>query len=99
MISDSIEKTSKIPYEGSSENLIEKITISPEETVLREFNTRYAIVRTSTTYILVQKNETCFELDSRHSFLNFHENDFFLTSEGKLKNKAGFWLKHPSRRT
>jgi|SRR5579862_911739 len=102
MISDPIVKTSEIPYEeskGSSKNKIEKITHSPEETVLREFNKRYAIVRTSTTYILVQKNETCFELDTRHSFLNFHENDYFLTSEGKSKNKAKFWLKHPLRRT
>jgi len=56
-------------------------------------------VRTSTTYILVQKSETIFELDSRQSFLNFHENDYFLTSEGKSKNKGQFWLKHPQRRT
>ncbi|MBM3192565.1 MAG: hypothetical protein FJZ63_07970, partial [Chlamydiae bacterium] len=72
---------------------------SPEEKVLQEFNKRYAIVRTSTTYILVQKTEDTFELDSRKSFIHFHENDFFLSHEGQLKNKALFWLKHARRRT
>lgn len=76
-----------------------KEAYSPEDKVIKEFNKRYAIVRTSTTYILVQKTDTTFELDSRKSFLCFHENDFFLTSDGKPKNKAIFWLKHPLRRT
>jgi hypothetical protein len=84
--------------EAQASRLLE-MTATPEDQVLQEFNKKYAIVRTSTTYILVQKNGTVFELDSRSSFLNFHENDFFLTSEGKSKNKAAFWLKHPKRRT
>ena len=78
---------------------LKEMTPSPEEGVLQEFNKRYAIVRTSTTYILIQKTETVFELDSRKSFTYFHENDFFLSSDGKLKNKGLFWLKHPLRRT
>ena len=58
---------------------LKEMTPSPEEGVLQEFNKRYAIVRTSTTYILIQKTETVFELDSRKSFTYFHENDFFLS--------------------
>lgn len=84
--------------EAQAAKLLE-MAATPEDRVLQEFNKKYAIVRTSTTYILVQKSNTIFELDSRSSFLYFHENDFFLTSEGKSKNKASFWLKHPKRRT
>ncbi|MES2200023.1 MAG: hypothetical protein V4489_07640 [Chlamydiota bacterium] len=69
--------------------------MSPEDGVLQEFNKRYAIMRTATTYILIQKTEA----SSRKSFFSFHENDFFLTSDGKLKNKGIFWLKHFQRRT
>jgi hypothetical protein len=78
---------------------LKEMVPSFEDKVLREFNKRYAIVRTSTTYVLIQKTDTTFELDSRKSFVYFHENDFFLTSDGKPKNKALFWLKHPLRRT
>ena len=77
----------------------QETTSSLEDKVLKEFNQKYAIVRTSSTYILVQKTDNEFELDSRKSFLDFHENDFFLTSDGKRKNKGIFWLKHPERRT
>jgi hypothetical protein len=77
----------------------QKMAETPEDQVLREFNQRYAVVRTSTTYILVQKDDMTFELDSRRSFLQFHENDFFLNSSNKRENKAYFWLKHPNRRT
>lgn len=78
---------------------LKEMALTPEEQVLLEFNKKYAIVRTSTTYILIQKSETAFELDSRSSFRNFHENDFFEDSRGKTQNKALFWLKHPQRRT
>ena len=60
-----------------------ELSLTPEEKVLREFNKKYAIVRTSTTHILLQRSETSFELDTRTSFKNFHENDFFINSEGK----------------
>ena len=89
-------------YRILSEKQAEKLrnmSLTPEEIVLQEFNRRYAIVHTSTTYILFQKSETHFELDSRRSFLCLHENDFFVNSDGKQVNKAYFWLKHPNRRT
>lgn len=73
--------------------------LTEEERVLREFNQRYAVVRTSTTHILVQNSRWHFSLDTRSSFRTFHENDFFLSSQGKPLNKADFWLKHPQRRT
>ncbi len=78
---------------------LEEMSLTPEEKVLRKFNQKYAVVRTSTTYILVQKTETSFELDSRQSFIHFHENDFFVNSKGKEESKAYFWLKHSERRT
>ena len=84
--------------ESQAEKMIE-LSLTPEERVLREFNKKYAIVRTSTTHVLLQRSETAFELDTRSSFKHFHENDFFINSEGKSKNKATFWLKHPLRRT
>lgn len=105
MVAQTNEKAREIPFseykalsEAQAEKLIE-LALTPEEKVLREFNRRYAIVRTSTTHVLLQRSETAFELDTRASFKNFHENDFFVNSEGKAKNKASFWLKHPQRRT
>ncbi len=99
------ESTREIPYseyralsEAQAAKVIE-LSLTPEEKVLQEFNKKYAIVRTSTTHILLQRSETAFELDTRTSFKNFHENDFFINSEGKVKNKATFWLRHPLRRT
>lgn len=78
---------------------LKEMAQTPEDAVLKEFNKKYAIVRTSTTHVLVQKSDTHFELDSRRSFTHFHENDFFQNSQGKLENKGYFWLKHPARRT
>jgi hypothetical protein len=75
------------------------LSLTPEEEVLQEFNKKYAIVRTCTTHILLQRSETAFELDTRSSFRHFHENDFFTNSAGKEENRALFWLRHPSRRT
>lgn len=105
MIAYPDNRTKTIPleeYQALSQAQAEKLldmALTTEEKVLREFNKRYAIVRTSTTYILVQKSPTAFELDSRSSFKAFHENDFFINSQGKNQNKATFWLKHPQRRT
>lgn len=100
-----VAETKEIPFseykalsEAQAEKLIE-LSLTPEEKVLREFNKKYAIVRTTTTHVLLQRSETAFELDTRSSFKNFHENDFFINSDGKSKNKAIFWLKHPLRRT
>src|SRR6185295_970495 len=101
MIPGSANSSKAIPleeYKTLSEAQAEKfleMALTTEEKILREFNKRYAIVRTSTTYILVQKNTCTFELDTRSSFKIFHENDFFINSQGKNQNKATFWLKHP----
>lgn len=93
------QEENKDSFFGGRIHRLPETALSPEEKVLREFNERYAIVRTSTTHILVRKSKTAFELDSRKSFVNFHENDFFIGSDGKPKNKALFWLKNPLRRT
>ena len=74
-------------------------SLSPEEQVLQAFNSKYAVVRAGSTHILIRKNQWEFELESRSSFLAFHENDGFLTSQSRPMNKALFWLRHPQRRT
>lgn len=104
MLAEKWEKSTNNPSDefedpNSELEVARKLCFSPEEKVLWEFNRRYAIVRTSTTYILVEKSKTNFELDSRRSFTLFHENDFFTNSNGETKGKAAFWLKHPKRRT
>lgn len=76
-----------------------KSLLSEEEKVLREFNQKYAIMHTSSTYILIEKGTAGFILDSRSSFIHLHENNFFTNNQGKQENKAKFWLKHPLRRT
>jgi hypothetical protein len=73
--------------------------LTPEEAVLREFNERYAVVRTSSTHILVRKGRWEFDLDTRQSFRTFYENAFFVGSSGRRLSKADFWLKHPMRKT
>ncbi|PIS00449.1 MAG: hypothetical protein COT84_07575 [Chlamydiae bacterium CG10_big_fil_rev_8_21_14_0_10_35_9] len=78
---------------------ITKKTITSEERVVKEMNSKYAVIHTKSTYILVEKEDNTFVLDSRTSLMNLHENDFFIDSEGKQQNKAKFWLKHPDRRT
>lgn len=76
-----------------------KSLLSEEEKVLIEFNQDYGIVHTTSTYILIEKGTGIFILDSRSSFINFHENNYFTNKEGKQENKAKFWLRHPLRRT
>lgn len=74
-------------------------SISSEMEVLKEFNQRYAIIHTNSTYVLMEKGTTGFVLDSRSSLIQFHENNFFTNCQGNEVNKAKFWLKHPLRRT
>lgn len=76
-----------------------KSLLSEEEKVLIEFNEKYAIMHTTSTHILIEKGTGVFILDSRSSFINFHENNFFTNKEGNQINKAKYWLKHPLRRT
>jgi hypothetical protein len=78
---------------------INKINQTLEEKVVEEMNEKYAIIHTNSYYILVEKEDNTFVLDSRTSLINFHENDFFENAEKKLQNKFRFWLKHPDRRT
>ncbi len=105
MVPHPSKNTSPIPPELYSEHSrkraekLKEMAKTPEEQVLGGFNKRYAIVRTSTTYILVEKKGESFVLDSRRSFIQFHENDFFTNSLGKQEGKAMFWLRHPGRRT
>lgn len=78
---------------------IKKIAQSPEEKVIEEMNKKYAVVRTKSTYVLRENFDGSIILETRPSFIFFHENDFFEDLEQKLHNKAKFWLKHPQRRT
>ena len=78
---------------------IKQINLTPEEKVIEEMNQKYAVIHTKSTYILVEKDNNTFVLDSRASLIHLHENDFFQDSEDKPQNKAKFWLKHPNRRT
>jgi hypothetical protein len=78
---------------------IREMNLSVEEAVLEEMNEKYAVIHTKSTYILIEKNDHTFVLDSRSSLIHLHENDFFTDSNGKAQNKAKFWLKHPDRRT
>jgi len=78
---------------------IEERTCAPEERVIRDMNSKYAVIHTKSTYILMEKEDNNFVLDSRRSLLNFHENDFFIDSEGKKQNKVKYWLLHRDRRT
>lgn len=73
--------------------------ISSEMEVLNEFNKKYAIIHTNSTYILIEKGAAGFILDSRSSLIHLHENNFFTNCQGNEVNKAKFWLKHPQRRT
>ncbi len=87
-------------YQALSEERAESIrnmTKTSEEEVLEEFNAKYALVHTNSTYILMEKKGKIV-LDTRASFLQLHENDFFTDSKQKSQNKAKFWLKHENRR-
>ncbi len=74
-----------------------------EKAIVDKFNCNYAIVHTSSTYILIEKNEFEFVLDSRSSFLALYENQVLtlLSTENskKLLTKAHVWLRSPDRRT
>ena len=80
-------------------NEISKLNQTIEEKVIEEMNRSYAVIHTKSTYILIEKDGNTFVLDSRASFIHWHENNFFEDSKGKTQNKAKFWLKHPQRRT
>lgn len=90
-----IKEEAKVLLAKKNESIIDPI----EEEVIQEMNKEYAIVHTSSTHILMEKGTAGFILDSRSSFINFHENNYFTNKEGKQENKAKYWLKHRLRRT
>jgi len=71
-----------------------------EDQIVDELNQKHAIIHTSTTYILIEKSDTEFVLDSKASLLTLYENEqIFIEEEGKCKSKAQIWLRSPHRRT
>ena len=90
------EKTEKRKTEHFNDDTIEEISI--EDLVVDELNKTLAIVHTTSMYILIEKGETEFVLDTKSSLLNLYENQ--IVSVGKsFKTKAQIWLKSPRRRT
>ncbi len=71
---------------------------SLEDQIVEELNQKLAIVHTSTTYILIEKNEIDFALDSKPSIITLFENDR-VEIDGKLISKVQIWLKSPRRRS
>jgi len=74
-----------------------------ENKIVEELNNTLAIVHTSSTYILMEKDETEFVLDSKSSLLTLYENQPVaeLTSKSAKRppTKAQIWLQSPIRRT
>jgi hypothetical protein len=74
-----------------------------ENRIVEELNRTFAIVHTSSTYILIEKSETEFVLDSKASLLMLYENQpvIELTAKNSKKapTKAQIWLQSSYRRT
>jgi phage/plasmid-associated DNA primase len=73
-----------------------------EASIVDELNRTIAIVHTSSTYILIEKDEIEFVLDSKTSLLILYENQVVpeLSSNNIKKiTKAQVWLRSPHRRT
>jgi len=74
-----------------------------EAAIVNELNRTLAIVHTSSTYILIEKGDAEFVLDSKTSLLILYENQVIpeLSNEKAMKSitKARVWLKSPHRRT
>jgi len=74
-----------------------------ENEIVEELNKTLAIVHTTSTYILVEKTETEFVLDSKSSILTLYENqvvpELAVIKSQKIPSKAQVWLKSPNRRT
>ncbi len=72
-----------------------------EIAIVDELNCTLAIVHTSSTYVLIEKGESEFVLDTKTSLLNLFENQTVpeLSTGNKTVTKAHIWLKSPQRRT
>lgn len=83
-------------------SLAEKQRVLMENKIVEELNRTLAIVHTSSTYILIEKSETEFVLDSKASLLMLYENQpvIELTAKNtrKAPTKAHIWLQSPYRR-
>lgn len=73
-----------------------------EDTVVKEFNKKHAVVHTGQTFILTEKNNTSggveFSLESKASFKLWNENKNIRCADGVERNKADIWLRSPERR-
>ena len=71
--------------------------------IVAEMNLTYAIIHTSSTYILIEKSETEFVLDTKQSLLNLFENQTVPELKGEnsysAPSIAQIWLKSPYRKT
>ncbi|MDN3506506.1 MAG: DUF5906 domain-containing protein [Simkaniaceae bacterium] len=76
--------------------------ISLKNAIVEELNQTLAVVHTSSTYILIEKDEIEFVLDSKTSLLTLYENQPVLELAGENKKpptKAQIWLRSPNRRS
>src|SRR5438105_4771286 len=81
--------------ENSSGSLPEQQRITMECQIVEELNRTLAIVHTSSTYILIEKSETEFVLDSKGSLLILYENqpvpELAAKNAKKSPTKAHIW--------
>jgi hypothetical protein len=80
----------------------EKKHLALQTSIVEELNQTLAIIHTSSKYILIEKSETEFVLDSKTSLLTLYENQVIpeLSCDSKKSiTKAHVWLKSPHRRT
>lgn len=74
-----------------------------EASIVDELNRTLAIIHTSSTYVLIEKDEIEFVLDSRTSLLSLYENqvvpELSSGNDKRQTTKALVWLKSPDRRT
>lgn len=81
----------------------EQKRIAIKNAIVEELNKTIAIVHTSSTYILMEKSESEFVLDSKASLLNLYQNQIIPELSGKNSKKhptkAQIWLESPYRRT
>lgn len=89
--------------EANHHPLLERRRVALENEIVEEFNRFLAIVHTSSTYILIEKGETEFVLDSKSSLLMLYENqpvwELATKNAKKPPTKAQIWLQSPNRRT
>lgn len=74
-----------------------------ENEIVEELNRTLAIVHTSSTYVLIEKSESEFVLDSKSSLLMLYENqpvwELAAKNAKKPPTKVQIWFQSPNRRT